>query len=242
MRVRRADRAGCAAPGLTHGRGEGARSRRGAARRYVSTPLFAAHDKDARRQRRAADRARREAEQALVQLHRRSLPPGADAGAPQPASAAGAPAGPGGAGAAGSGEGGGAARPPGLPDPAAGGGAAAGGGERARQPDGGPAHGAGGGDGDGNPFLAAPLWEDRPVQGCGAWPWFALTPWRDARRDGTHMRLRYAQLGACLTARAAAVHAQRGCTGGQGARHAALQRAERARRRPQQACGVGLGR
>lgn len=40
-------------------------------RRYVSTPAFPAHDKDARRQRAAADAAKRKAEVALVALHKR---------------------------------------------------------------------------------------------------------------------------------------------------------------------------
>ena len=43
----------------------------GACARYVSTPAFAAHDKDARKQRAAADAAKRKAEAALVALHKR---------------------------------------------------------------------------------------------------------------------------------------------------------------------------
>ncbi len=46
-----------------------------AACRYLATPAYAAHDKDARRQRQAADAARRKAEEALVKLHARQTAP-----------------------------------------------------------------------------------------------------------------------------------------------------------------------
>ncbi len=39
--------------------------------RYVATPAYAAHEKDARKQRAAADAAKRKAETALVKLHQR---------------------------------------------------------------------------------------------------------------------------------------------------------------------------
>lgn len=43
--------------------------------RYLATPAYAAHDKDVRRQRQAADAARRKAEEALVKLHARQTAP-----------------------------------------------------------------------------------------------------------------------------------------------------------------------
>jgi len=81
-----------------------------------------------------------------------------------------------------------------------------------------------------------------PCRGAGRGPGSGWTPAVLRARDGTQTRPRHAQLRACLTVRAAAVRSQRGHAGCQGASHAALQRAERARRRPRQACGVGLGR
>ena len=62
--------------------------------RYLATPAYAAHDKDVRRQRQAADAARRKAEEALVKLHARQTAPiaapdgAAGAGAQQGAAAA----------------------------------------------------------------------------------------------------------------------------------------------------------
>lgn len=64
--------------------------------RYLATPAYAAHDKDARRQRQTADAARRKAEEALVKLHARQTAPmaapdgaaGAGTGAQQGAAAA----------------------------------------------------------------------------------------------------------------------------------------------------------
>lgn len=122
-------------------------------RRYVATPAFAAHDQDARRQRAAANKARREAEQALVALHRRAHPdpapdPNPDAsGHPVNTAAL--------QGGTDQGKSGGAVAPA---SGAGGGGAAQG------VAQGGLGEGPGdGGDGEPavNPFLAAPLWEDR---------------------------------------------------------------------------------
>ena len=44
-------------------------------RRYLATPAYAAHDKDARKQRLAADAAKRQAEEALTRLHARQTAP-----------------------------------------------------------------------------------------------------------------------------------------------------------------------
>ena len=127
-------------------------------RRYIATPAFAAHDQDARRQRAAANKARREAEQALVALHRRAHPepamdpnPGAG-GRPAVTAAL--------QGGTEQGKLGGAA----APAIGAGGGGAAQG-----VAQGGLEEGPGdAGDGEPavNPFLAAPQWEDRAAPRC----------------------------------------------------------------------------
>ena len=133
-------------------------------RRYVATPAFAAHDKDARRQRAAANKARRKAEQALVALHRRAHPdpaanPGPDASAAAALTAT-------------LREGTDRGKPgdSGSPGGSAGGAGGAGGAPAAQGVDQGRL-GEGprdGGDGEPavNPFLAAPLWEDRAARGC----------------------------------------------------------------------------
>ena len=127
-------------------------------RRYVATPAFAAHDQDARRQRAIANKARREAEQALVALHRRAHPepasnPNPDAGG-RPAVTAALQGG------TDQGKSGEPAAPAGI---AGGGGAAQGVAQGGF--DEGPGD-AGGGELAGNPFLAAPLWEDRAAPRC----------------------------------------------------------------------------
>ena len=43
--------------------------------RYLATPAYAAHDKDVRKQRIAADTAKRKAEEALIKLHARQNAP-----------------------------------------------------------------------------------------------------------------------------------------------------------------------